>query len=160
MSFLFAFLWIIDVDNTDALTTLDVLDRLCWLTVLILVIRRAYKAYKNLQLSWVEWLHFQKTGWLIRWWLIIIANRYMPYQIVRDLFKKYYQDEKHIPRTLLWWWWGLWVVSHLLITYRPEDDESWFIFLIVIGFIVSCFLLIQIIKKLNTVQQEILEEKV
>lgn len=77
------------------------------------------RAYYNLHIVFSDLSNGE--GWAAGAWFVPIANLYMPYQIMKELYKKTdlalrhnsegYQSTMNIA--IVGWWWGLWVTNNL-----------------------------------------------
>lgn len=152
--FLFSFLWLINFDSNDVSRTIDIIDRLLFFWIMILVIIWTYKRYKHLQTSNLQWF-WHSPWWAIRWWIIPIASWIIPFNIMRELYKWNFAiknkstDWKSIelPKEIMWRQ-ILWIICSILINTIPED--TWAIILLpIIWFLVSCYLLISVIRKID-----------
>lgn len=61
-------------------------------------------------------LHFS-PGWAVGWWFVPIADLWMPFRTVRELWKGSHGPAWQGIRTwgLIGWWWALWLVSWIQI---------------------------------------------
>lgn len=160
--FLWSMLGIIDTDIPETASMISILDILATIILLIGVMVWAYTNYKNLHNMGTEGLKHTASR-AIRWWIVPIASWIIPYHIVKDIFTQNYnlfsinnssiEYEEGIK--LIWRWRGLWVICSVLISRWPESDESSFILLPIIGFAISVYLLIRIIKKVSALQSKL-----
>lgn len=164
--FIFMFLWwmlgIIDTDIPETASMIDTLDIVTTIILHIGVIVWAYKNYKNLHNMGIEGLKHTASR-AIRWWIVPIASWIIPYHIIRDIFTQNYKlfsvNNSSVEYSegikLIWRRWWLRVVCSVAIRRWPESDGSSFVLLPIIGFAISVYLLIKIIKKVSTLQSKL-----
>lgn len=89
--------------------------------LLIISLMWLYRVHKNLPALGVSDLRFS-PGWAVASWLIPIVNFYLPYQVVKEIWKA--SDPSVNPSSnlswqktptslILGWWWGFWLTSAL-----------------------------------------------
>lgn len=98
---------------------------LCWL----------YRAHYNLQFLKPGVLNFS-SGWAVGWWFIPIANLFMPFKAVREVWSESDPDVSDEPEifsatfqsapTYMAFWWGTWIISNVLenISGRLYDPDT------------------------------------
>lgn len=99
-------------DATNALKiTSTVVAALLILTVVIWCVWQ-HRAQTNAGALGTDELHFS-PGWAVGWWFIPIADLWMPFRTVRELWKASHGAAWQTIRSwrVLGWWWALWLVS-------------------------------------------------
>lgn len=108
-----------DIDPSTTLLPCDILTALMGLMQAALAIltgitflRWVHRANKNLRACAGVPMAFT-PGWCVGWYFIPIANLFMPYRAMREIWHVSHRDPG-APRALLRWWWACWLVSSFL----------------------------------------------
>lgn len=96
----------------------------------------AYRVSSNLHFFGLEDLQFAPAA-TIYWWLVPIANWFMPMQVMSELWSRNLPDAEDGDadalrvRSPVLAWWSTWILSHLLgpglLSPPPRDDPRWII---------------------------------
>lgn len=99
--------------NDDRQMVIGAFYFLSYLLVVITFLVWVYRASKNLAaLGFAPWFSHR---WAVGWWFVPIANLFMPYQVMKELWRcsnPKVLDEGQRPRWLPIWWAG-WLISLL-----------------------------------------------
>jgi Domain of unknown function (DUF4328) len=95
----------------------------------IVFLRWIYYTNKNLHLLSNQKMEFT-PGWSVGWYFIPIANLFMPYQSMKEIWRVSHKNES-ASYAIVGWWWCLWIVSAVLgrlalrLTMRAETAEDY-----------------------------------
>jgi hypothetical protein len=98
------------------LTTLEGLAALALLGAGLAWLLWQHRAHANLRALGARGLRFT-PGWAVGWWFVPLANLFMPYLAVRELWRASVAGARHEGRTsglLVPAWWGTWLGGNLL----------------------------------------------
>ena len=107
-------------DSADDLVgTIATIEGWVWIAAFVLWILWQFRAQRAArELSPVDRFRFT-PGWVIGWWFIPIANLWMPFETVRELWKSS-EGRLDWPQMPTWsvigWWWGLFLIS--IVTFN------------------------------------------
>jgi len=131
-----------------------------YFVLIVLLIVRSVKSYKILLSTYDANLHFEKASTVWWWWIIPIIKWYRPCQSVKDILKNF-ELRSWIDRkcSIVWRWWAIWLIwSFRDRGYLYLHDETDLLMLNIITSlfsIISYFLLIKIIVRVNKAQRTI-----
>lgn len=94
------------------------------------------RAYYNLHMVFSDLSNGE--GWAAGAWFVPIANLYLPYQIMKELYRKTDLALKHnmtgytsaIDVAIVGWWWALWIINNIVanvatrISLRAESIDE------------------------------------
>jgi hypothetical protein len=150
-----------DADSADNIVeAVGTVEGWIWITTFIVWILWQFRAQRAArELSPTAQFRFT-PGWVIGWWFIPIANLWMPFETVRELWKasEGRPDWPHI-RTwpIIGWWWGISLASVVVfnVAAASADEpitadgivarDAWLIVALAIG-IASSFLAMAIVR--------------
>ena len=88
-----------------------------------------FRAQKNLHVMGRAYLDHGPWG-AVGWWVVPIASLWMPFKVVRELWKGSEPNEDPVAwvRATAWaglvWWWGLWILGNALQVVSGFATES------------------------------------
>jgi hypothetical protein len=88
-----------------------------------------YRGQANLHVAGRSGLDHKPWG-AVGWWLVPIANLWMPFKTMRELWKasEPIEDPGAWARVVTWpvlgWWWALWIMGNLLQSASSFASES------------------------------------
>ena len=164
------FVYLLCMSWSDYSETMDYLstfmEMLIFIICFILLIIRTVKTYKILLSSNIKNLHFKSTTTVWWWWFIPIVFLYRPYQAVKDILKNF-ELKAWINRNysiVL----GRWIMNFVLAFWNRwylqasthYNYDRWIVLGIITSFcsIISYFLLIKIIERVNNAQEKIIQK--
>ena len=132
-----------------------------------------YRASKNL--SSLNWSNQEfSPKWAIIWWFVPIMWFFRPYQLMKEIWNG--SDPAHVSSSddpigistsysLLKWWWTTWIVSFFLVDFndvfeplgQDTQNQIWgstFSIGGLVSVLVSALLLISIVRKITSRQEE------
>ena len=101
--------------DTAVKVTTNVIAAILIVTIVIWCIWQ-HRAQSNARELTAGGLHFS-PGWAVGWWFVPIADLWMPFRTIRELWKGSHGPAWQGIRTwrLIGWWWALWLVSWIEI---------------------------------------------
>lgn len=127
------FAW--DFTENDTFHTIDVL--ISFVPIILLMIW-SNKTYKYLLNKKEKNLRFNSISWPTRWWICPIACFYIPFQTVKDIYKTFNKKT-----WIIWWRWACYLITSILLRVVNKGlDDSWFIALLALWFLVIEYILV------------------
>lgn len=110
-------------------------------------------------------------GWCIGWFFVPMANFFLPYQAVREIYQTSSPAAnatgwEKLPGTLVWWWWAAWLLANfasqteLNVFYHETDDQlyamiaSWFGVLTRSLWLVASYLAAKVVMSISRRQED------
>lgn len=137
--------WITDMDFVDS-EGFAFLDLLMWICFIVLLMIWGNKAYAHLLNSKIKKLRFDSTWWPTWWWICPVACLFIPYQVVRDIYKTV-----NNKTWIVWWWWTCMIISSILLRTMEMWDD-YVVILLACWFVIARYVLTLII--INKVNEE------
>ncbi|CCB74525.1 membrane protein of unknown function [Streptantibioticus cattleyicolor NRRL 8057 = DSM 46488] len=108
----------LEAADNDALATLGSLwpSMLIWIAAGIAVLVWLWRARINSELMSDAAAHRRSRGWVVGAWATPVANLWIPYQVVSDVWRAS-APRRSVPVTLINAWWALFVVANVVV--RP-----------------------------------------
>ncbi|MYT27549.1 DUF4328 domain-containing protein [Streptomyces sp. SID8354] len=106
----------LEAADNDALATLGSLwlSILVWIAAGIAVVVWLWRARINSELMSGAAAHRRARGWVVGAWTTPVANLWIPYQVVSDVWRAS-APRRPVPVTLINAWWALFVVANVVV---------------------------------------------
>ncbi|MFF2922647.1 DUF4328 domain-containing protein [Streptomyces celluloflavus] len=106
----------LEATDNDALATLGSFwpSMLVWIAAGIAVLVWLWRARINSELLNGAAAHRRARGWVVGAWTTPVANLWIPYQVVSDVWRAS-APRRSIPITLINAWWGLFAVASFVV---------------------------------------------
>ncbi|UKY50314.1 DUF4328 domain-containing protein [Streptomyces inhibens] len=122
----------LEAADNDALATLGAFwpSMLVWIVSGIAVLVWLWRARINAELMSGAAAHRRARGWVVAAWTTPVANLWIPYQVVSDVWRAS-APRRSVPVTLINAWWALFVVANFVVkpiqwrmssTFDSEQD--------------------------------------